>query len=58
MARDLQAEKEAFEERMAICLADGLPEPEALRIADKQLWDMIRESEKDTNPGTSATIPS
>lgn len=43
--RDLVAEKEAFEERLAICMADGIPEAEALRIAEGQLWTMIRKAD-------------
>jgi hypothetical protein len=40
--RNTLEEKEAFEERLAICMADGMSYAEALVIADKQLWDTIR----------------
>jgi len=40
--RDLQGEKEAYLERLAICIEDGgLSEEEAYRVAEAQLWATI-----------------
>lgn len=41
--RDLLAEKEAFEERIAICMYDGgLTYMEAITVADRQLQETLR----------------
>jgi len=40
--RDLLAEREEYEERIAICIHDGgLSEKEAFEVADRALWDKI-----------------
>jgi len=40
--RDLLAEREEYEERIAICIHDGgLSEKEAYQVADRVLWDKI-----------------
>jgi hypothetical protein len=43
--RDLLAEREAYEERLAICTADGIPEGEAHRTAMAQLEATMRAAE-------------
>lgn len=43
--RDLDAEREMYEERLAICLADGIPYPEAHLIAEQELWAYLRSLE-------------
>jgi hypothetical protein len=45
MPRDLELEGEAFNERVAIAMADGLCEECAQKIADEQLWKTIRKAE-------------
>jgi hypothetical protein len=45
MKRDLDAERELYEERLAICLADGVPYAEAHLIAEQELWAYLRSLE-------------
>lgn len=64
MPRDSRAEKEAFEERVAICVANGVSEERAHVVAERQIWAMIHESSQPRPeerprdmPGSAPTRP-